>query len=180
MSMWAKKYCVYYILFCKLNSTYYDAQNQYNRTGKSALVKKGLKEPAEKMGLSFASGKFDLNNSALPLSAFIEAMGKLIKKVMTGDKAEEIMAGVVHTFNQDDIKVLAYALPGCETFFDSATVQDKSKRQSLMKKTEDQNKQHYGKETVLRLQFAIRRLLKIICASLHGVVLFFDDLQVSR
>ena len=171
MSMWAKKYCVYYILFCKLNSTYHDAQNQYNRTGKSALVKKGLKEPAEKMGLSFASGKFDLNNSALPLSAFIEAMGKLIKKVMTGDKAEEIMAGVVHTFNQDDIKVLAYALPGCDTFFDSATVQNKSKRKSLI---------NYGKETVLRLQFAIRRLLKIICASLNGVVLFFDDLQVSR
>ena len=147
-------------------------------TGKSALVKKGLKEPAEKMGLIFAGGKFDLNNSALPLSAFVEAMGKLIKTVMMGDKAEEIMAGVLHTFSQDDIKVLAYALPGCEDLFDSA-VHNISQRTLLKKGGEDSNTQHFGKETVLRLQFAIRRLLKIICASLNGVVLFIDDLQVS-
>ena len=141
---------------------------------------KGLKEPAEKMGLSFAGGKFDLNNnSALPLSAFVEAMGKLIKTVMMGDKAEEIMAGVLHTFSQDDIKVLAYALPGCEDLFDSA-VQNVSQRSLFTKGTEDSNKQHYGKETVSRLQFAIRRLLKVICASLNGVVLFMDDLQVSQ
>ena len=138
---------------------------------------KGLKEPAEKMGLSFAGGKFDLNNSALPLSAFVEAMGKLIKTVMAGDKAEEIMEGVLDAFSQEDIKVLAYALPNCEDLFDSAVKKDihKGKRRSTIS-----IKQQYGKETVGRIQFAIRRLLKIICTSLNGVVLFIDDLQVSQ
>lgn len=35
-----------------------------------------------------------------------------------------------------------------------------------------------GKEAVMRLQYAIRRLLKVICSNLEGVVLFIDDLQV--
>lgn len=38
--------------------------------GKSALVTRGLKEPAEKRGMAFVKGKFDLNNNALPYSAF--------------------------------------------------------------------------------------------------------------
>ena len=135
---------------------------------------KGLKEPAEKMGLSFAGGKFDLNNSALPLSAFVEAMGKLIKTVMAGDTAEEIMDGVLDAFSQDDIKVLAYALPNCEDLFDSVV------KKGIHKGSTISSKQQYGKETVGRIQFAIRRLLKIICSSLNGVVLFIDDLQVSQ
>jgi len=135
---------------------------------------KGLKEPAEKMGLSFAGGKFDLNNSALPLSAFVEAMGKLIKTVMAGDTAEEIIAGVLDAFSQDEIKVLAYALPNCEDLFDSVV------KKGIHKGSTISSKQQYGKETVGRIQFAIRRLLKIICSSLNGVVLFIDDLQVSQ
>ena len=47
--------------------------------GKSALVMKGLKDPSTKMGMVFASGKFDLNNAALPLSAFSDAMTSLTK-----------------------------------------------------------------------------------------------------
>ena len=36
-----------------------------------------------------------------------------------------------------------------------------------------------GKEAILRLQYAIRRLLKIIGLAMKGIVLFIDDLQVS-
>ena len=140
---------------------------------------KGLKEPAEKMGLSFAGGKFDLNNSALPLSAFVEAMGKLIKTVMAGDTAEEIMDGVLDAFSRDDIKVLAYALPNCEDLFDLA-VKKGIHKGGISSRSIISSKQQYGKETVGRIQFAIRRLLKIICTSLNGVVLFIDDLQVSQ
>ncbi len=141
---------------------------------------KGLKVPAKKMGLSFAGGKFDLNKSTLPLSGFTQAMASLVKQIMHGEKTDEIMAGVLRTFNQDDFKLLKSALPGCGELFDSA-IQNTS-QMGQIEKTEDTNtsKQQYGKETVGRIQFAIRRLLKVICTSLNGIVLFIDDLQVSQ
>ena len=130
------------------------------------------------MGLSFAGGKFDLNKSTLPLSGFTQAMASLVKQVMHGEKTDEIMAGVLHTFNQDDFKLLKSALPGCGELFDSA-IQNTSQLGQI-EKAEDTSKQQYGKETVGRIQFAIRRLLKVICTSLNGIVLFIDDLQVSQ
>ena len=36
-----------------------------------------------------------------------------------------------------------------------------------------------GKESISRMHYAVRRLLKIICSSLKAVVLFIDDLQWS-
>ena len=36
-----------------------------------------------------------------------------------------------------------------------------------------------GKESISQLHYAIRRLLKIICSNLKGVILFIDDLQWS-
>ena len=50
--------------------------------GKSALVARGIKNPAEKMGVAYASGKFDLNKNALPFSAFAGALSELTKHVM--------------------------------------------------------------------------------------------------
>jgi len=36
-----------------------------------------------------------------------------------------------------------------------------------------------GKESISRMHYAVRRLLKIICSQFKGVVLFIDDLQWS-
>ena len=36
-----------------------------------------------------------------------------------------------------------------------------------------------GKESIAKMHYAVRRLLKIICSHLKGVVLFIDDLQWS-
>ena len=55
-------------------------------SGKSSLVMKGVKEPAEKMGMTFVSGKFDQNNtSSMPLSAFVDAMSSLAYKNSYGE-----------------------------------------------------------------------------------------------
>ena len=51
-------------------------------SGKSALVMKGVRDPAERMGMVFVGGKFDLNNTALPMSAFVDA---IVKQVMNGE-----------------------------------------------------------------------------------------------
>ena len=55
--------------------------------GKSALVMRGLRDPAEKMGIVFVSGKFDQNAQCRtqPLSAFVEAVASLAKTVLSGE-----------------------------------------------------------------------------------------------
>jgi len=139
-------------------------------TGKSALVMKGVRDPAQKMGINFTSGKFDLNNTSLPLSAFVDAMASLTSIIMEGDKVKEIYDDIEQSFGEDDALLLVRALPGCEKLF------------TLHK---DESNQHHkdkslvGKEAISRLQYAIRKLLKIICTHLNGLVLFIDDLQVS-
>lgn len=145
-------------------------------SGKSALVMKGVRDPAERMGMVFVGGKFDLNNTALPMSAFVDAMAALVKQVMKGgDKAEEILQSALQTFNGEELLILATAFPGCEDLFDSAAVRDMSQRQSVEKRQATAG----GKEAVGRMQYLIRGLLKVICSSLDGVCLFVDDLQWS-
>jgi len=139
-------------------------------TGKSALVMKGLRDPAQKMGINFTSGKFDLNNTSLPLSAFVDAMASLTSIIIDGDNVKEIHDDIEQSFAEDDASLLIRALPGCEKLF------------TLNKDEIGQHddKSLVGKEAISRLQYAIRKLLKIMCTHLNGLVLFIDDLQVSE
>ena len=138
--------------------------------GKSSLVMKGLRDPATKMGIKFACGKFDLNNTALPLSAFAYAMAALSKIVLTGNDREKIRHDLSETFNEEDRILLTGALPGCDVCNNSLPgKEDTSRRTSL----------GMGKEAISRLQYAIRKLLKVICTHHKGVCLFIDDLQWS-
>ena len=139
----------------------------------SSLIKQhyaGIRDPAQKMGMAFVGGKFDLNNTSLPLSAFVDAMASLTSIIIDGDKVNEIQHDINDTFGDDDALLLIRALPGCEKLF------------TLQKDETDQHddKSLVGKEAISRLQYAIRKLLKIICTHLNGLVLFIDDLQVSE
>lgn len=133
--------------------------------GKSALVTKGLKDPSTKMGIVFASGKFDLNNTALPLSAFSDAMTSITKQL--GDARVGIESDIKQAFDEEDMMHVVKALPGCKELFpvDKTTIVNQRSAAS-------------GKDAIASLQYAIRRLLKIVCTHLKGVVLFIDDLQV--
>ena len=136
-------------------------------TGKSALVMRGLRDPSTKMGTAFAGGKFDLNNAALPLSAFIDATSALTKHVIEGGMGDEIQSDINATFAEEDMILLVKALPGCEALLPIQKDDELKKNRRLSS----------GKEAVSRLQYAIRKLLKIICNNLKGAVLFIDDLQ---
>ena len=131
--------------------------------GKSALVMKGLKEPSTKMGITFASGKFDLNNAALPLSAFSDAMKSLTKIIIEGDARAGIENDIKQAFDKKDMIHIVKALPGCKELFpvDKTTVINR--RSAAL-----------GKDAIASLQYAIRSLLKIICTHLKGVVLFTE------
>ena len=121
------------------------------------------------MGINFTSGKFDLNNTSLPLSAFVDAMASLTSIIIDGDKVKDIQHDINDTFGEDDALLLVRALPGSEKLFTLSKDEVSHDDKSLV-----------GKEAISRLQYAIRKLLKIICTHLNGLVLFIDDLQVSE
>ena len=133
---------------------------------------KGICEPAQKRGLAFAGGKFDLNkNATLPMSAFVDAMSSLARHIMDREDASEIAEEIDSAFTDTDDKlILVSALPGCEKllFPDNFPLQNTRRLGAIG-----------GKESIMRLQYAIRRLLKVICNNIKGVVLFVDDLQWS-
>ena len=171
--------------------------------GKSALVAKGLEIPAKKKGIAFCGGKFDLNNKALPYSAFAQALSGLAKYVAARPDADKIRKDIGEALGEEDIDMLSSAMQGCEDFFEPAEVANKDnevgnnnsdenndnngkKRSSgrssgrrSESKSEKKN-QTGGKEAVNRLKYAIRRLMRVVCTNLvEGVVLFIDDLQWS-
>ena len=142
--------------------------------GKSALVMKGLKDPATKMGLTFISGKFDVS---LPMSAFSDAMASLAKIIMEGSDKEKIKGDIKETLEEDDITLLVRALPGCDGLFPTSQ-NNMLEEQNNGADNNNPNKM-IGKDAISRLHYLIRQLLKIMCSHLKGLVIFMDDLQWS-
>jgi len=175
-------------------------------TGKSTLVKKGLGNHAVKSGYIFASGKFN-DKLHKPLSAFSDAMTRLAKNITTeNNKIGELPSGgpsiatlirnkIQNEFDEEDAEQLRRVLPGCAellglgprrpslfcpssyadkvALFRSAPQLGSAKRRLRVSLT------LVGKESIARMHYAVRRLLKIICSQLKGVVLLIDDLQWS-
>ena len=156
-------------------------------TGKSTLVMRGVKDPAEELGLTFAAGKFDLNNSSMPLSAFVDAMVSLTNSVIGKDQGYKIQHDINEAFSEGDRLLLARALPGSEGLFPlqqeeiyrrRASVRDYGSSESIAYQ-QYQTLQCQGKVAIARLHYKIGKLLQIMCTYLQGVVLFIDDLQWS-
>ncbi len=173
-------------------------------TGKSTLIRKGLGDPAAKNGYAFASGKFD-EKLLRPLSAFSDALANLADYIIVESNekgglssseglpiATIIRDEIRHEFDEEEVEQLRSVLPGCAKLLGR-------RRLSLLSKSSKADDADTdaaalvesavsrmgslgplaGKESVSQLHFAIRRLLRIICSCLKGVVLFIDDLQWS-
>ncbi len=170
-------------------------------TGKSALIRKGLGEPAAKNGYAFASGKFD-ENVIRPLSAFSDAMTSLAKHIMTEHNMLEGLSSsgglsiatlirdkIRDEFDEDDVEQLRRVLPGCakllrlgkrrHSLFSPSDVGKGALTRSASDSKLNSLDLLAGKESISHMHFAIKRLLKIMCSNLKGVILFVDDLQWS-
>ncbi len=167
-------------------------------TGKSALIRKGLGEPAAKNGYAFASGKFDEKLSR-PLSAFSDAMTSLATHITveSNEKRELSSSGglsiatlirdkIRDEFDEEDMEQLRRVLPGCAKLLGLVAVTQKRRpsmaaalsRSSSISKLFSLSLPA-GKESISQMHYAIRRLLKIVCSNLKGTILFIDDLQWS-
>lgn len=148
--------------------------------GKSALVMKGLKLPAQKMGITFTMGKFDMNNNtmSLPFSAVVDAFSSLTKQLSTEDNSytlKRIKIDICEILGEEDIKLVSHCLPpGCEELFPDNTDTTTRDNNGAYK-----SHSHTIQNDTRRLQYAFRRLLRAICSNLKGVLFFLDDLQWS-
>ena len=164
-------------------------------TGKSALINKGLAEPASRFGYAFAKGKFD-QKLRRPLSAFSDAMTNLRRYIQKSNCAALIREEIQNEFDGERLEQLRRVLPGCADLFGpSIDIKRRSSAPAIQSLAEIEindnmscssfgsskfhNTVMVGEEAVSRTQYAIRRLLKIICSHLKGVILFIDDLQWS-
>eukprot|EP00984_Skeletonema_dohrnii_P034356 scaffold33538_cov179-Skeletonema_dohrnii-CCMP3373.AAC.1 len=172
-------------------------------TGKSALIQKGLGNPAIKSGYIFASGKFE-DKLLRPLSAFSDAMTCLAKCIteehnkkggLTSSSEGTSIATLIcdkiqNEFDEEDVEQLRRVLPGCaellgarrSSLFCPPSVANATvplRRGSGSRLGSFSLNLLGGKESISRMHFAVRRLLKIICSHFKGVVLFIDDLQWS-
>jgi len=138
--------------------------------GKSALVSRGLRDPAKKRGIAFAAGKFDQNLAAPPYSAFSHALSDLAKHVIAKEDAGKVKSDIKKALGEDGMQLISRAMPGaCELLF---SLQNRAPRRSSVSGGGG------GKEVANRMQYAIRELMKAICANAKkGVILFIDDLQ---
>jgi len=146
--------------------------------GKSALVMKGLKLPAQKMGITFTMGKFDMNNNtvALPFSAVVDAFSTLTKQLSTEDNSytlKRIKIDICEVLGEEDIHLVSTCLPECEGLFPDTDTTTRDNNGTY------NSSSHTIQNDTRRLQYAFRRLLRAICSNLKGIVLFFDDLQWS-
>ena len=170
-------------------------------TGKSALIQKGLGDPAANHGYIFASGKFeDKLHSHGPLSAFSNAMTCLAKYIaVEHNKKGGLSSGgpsistlirnkIQNEFDEEDVEQLRRVLPGCAELLGarrSSIICPSSQADvaALYRGGPDSRLGSLnllgGKESISRMHYAVRRLLKIVCSHFKGVVLFIDDLQWS-
>ena len=160
--------------------------------GKSALVMRGLRDPAVRMGLVFASGKFDQNKNKVPLSAVAQAMAVLARRVAEHERSREILGKIRVELDEEDAALIAESLPGTAPMLvreedeqsASGGVAKRWKssrsRSSMLRRGSSDSLVNVDSEGArLRLQFTVRRLLKVVCSNIKGLVLFLDDLQVS-
>ena len=174
-------------------------------TGKSALMHKGLGKDASKIGCVFASGKFE-EKLLRPLSAFSDAMTCLAKYITVehnkkggfsssgGSSIAALIRDKIQSeFHDEDMEQLRRVLPGCAELLgarrsslfcpssqaDAATLLRRDSSSKLGDVKRRVSLALAGKESISRMHYAVRRLLKIVCSSLKGVVLFIDDLQWS-
>eukprot|EP00984_Skeletonema_dohrnii_P016924 scaffold7607_cov82-Skeletonema_dohrnii-CCMP3373.AAC.3 len=172
-------------------------------TGKSSLIQKGLGNPAIKSGYIFASGKFE-DKLLRPLSAFSDAMtclakciteehnkkGGLLPSSGGSSIAALIRDKIQKEFDGEDVEQLRRVLPGCaellearrHSLFCPSSVANATvplRRGSGSRLGSFSLNLLGGKESISRMHYAVRRLLKIVCSHFKGVVLFIDDLQWS-
>lgn len=110
-------------------------------------------------------------------------MAQLTKQIMVkedgGDILQNIVSNINEQFAEREQTLLVQTMPGCADLFIMLDISQRRTELSRRESTEIESSSAVGKGAASKLQYAIKRLLRIICTHVRGVVLFIDDLQWS-
>ena len=110
-------------------------------------------------------------------------MAQLTKQIMakedSGDILQNIVSDINEQFTEQEQTLLVQTMPGCADLFIMLNISQRRTELSRRDSTEIESSSAVGKGAASKLQYAIKRLLRIICTHVRGVVLFIDDLQWS-
>jgi len=133
----------------------------YSGIGKTALVREIYKPITEKRGY-FIAGKFDQFQRNIPYSAVVQALGELIKQLLTETEAE---------LNQWREKLLAFLGVNGQVIIDVIPelelIIGKQPAVPELGANESQN----------RFNFVFQNFIKVFTQAEHPLALFLDDLQ---
>lgn len=96
-----------------------------------------------------------------------------------GDILQNIVSNINEQFAEREQTLLVQTMPGCADLFIMLDISQRRTELSRRESTEIESSSAVGKGAASKLQYAIKRLLRIICTHVRGVVLFIDDLQWS-
>ena len=96
-----------------------------------------------------------------------------------GDILQNIVSNINEQFAEREQTLLVQTMPGCADLFIMLDISQRRTELSRRESTEIESSSAVGKGAASKLQYAIKRLLRIICTTVRGVVLFIDDLQWS-
>ena len=110
-------------------------------------------------------------------------MAQLTKQITVkedgGDILQNIVSDINEQFTEQEQTLLVQTMPGCADLFIVLDISQRRTELSRRDSTEIESSSAVGKGAASKLQYAIKRLLRIICTHVRGVVLFIDDLQWS-
>jgi predicted ATPase len=131
-------------------------------TGKTRLAKT-LKEPVEKQGGYFLTGKFDQLCRPEPYTAFCMAFTEFTALVVErGDRAIATVSKAIHEAIGNEVSVLTSMIPSLER------IVGKSNSSASKAKADD---------AIQRFVFVFRMFMRAVCSPQQPMVLLVDDLQ---
>jgi predicted ATPase len=132
-------------------------------TGKTRLAK-ALKEPVEKQGGYFLTGKFDQLCRPEPYTAFCMAFTEFTALVVErGDQAIATVSDAIHAAVGNEVSVLTSMIPSLERIVGRATNDSASKAKA--------------DNAIQRFVFVFRMFMRAVCSPQQPMVILVDDLQ---
>ncbi|MEG3847384.1 AAA family ATPase [Microcoleus sp. herbarium19] len=139
----------------------------YSGIGKSALVHE-ISKPITRLKGYFVSGKFDQFKRNIPYASFSQALGSLMRQILTEPTAKiQELRDKLLTALESNRQIIADIIPEVELIIGKQPSDEKSINPVSANPTESQN----------RFNRAFKEFIRVFTQPEHPLVIFLDDLQ---
>jgi serine/threonine protein kinase len=139
----------------------------YSGIGKSALVNE-ISKPITRLKGYFVSGKFDQFKRNIPYASFSQALGSLMRQILTEPTAKiQELRDKLLTALESNRQIIADIIPEVELIIGKQPSDKNSLNSASTNPTESQN----------RFNRAFKEFIRVFTQPEHPLVIFLDDLQ---